>query len=182
MMGKIIGLGLKLMLVGLVAAVCLGLTYGVTKDRIAEEELKQELEACMGALPGVKDSSELKEDKDLLKKAKEESDSVEKVYSSDKGYVFIMGAKGYGGPITLAVGIDNDGKIECVSVVSMNETPGLGGNIVKDKFRDQFIGKSSSDKLVVGETVEAITGATITSKAATGAISDALKAFEASVK
>ncbi|MBN1289363.1 MAG: RnfABCDGE type electron transport complex subunit G [Actinobacteria bacterium] len=179
MTGKIIGLGLRLMFVGLIASVCLGLTYGVTRDKIREQELKQELESCMSVLPGVKNSSELKEDRKMREKARKVTGSVQKVYSSDKGHVFIVKAKGYGGPITLAVGIGTDGKITCVSVVSHNETPGLGGNIEKDEFRKQFNGMGGSDKFIVGETIEAITGATISSKAVTGEVADALKAYKA---
>lgn len=182
MMGKIAVLGLKLMLVGLLAAVCLGLTYGVTRERIAEQEVEQELEACMDALPSIKDTSELKRDKRVEKEIKKEVGSIQKAYSSDKGYIFIVESKGYGGQMILAVGMDKDGKIKGVSVISHNETPGLGANAVKPEFLDKFKGKSPSDRLVVGKTVDAIAGATISSKAVTKGINNALKAYEAASK
>ncbi|MBU4386057.1 MAG: RnfABCDGE type electron transport complex subunit G [Actinobacteria bacterium] len=170
--------GLTLMVVGLVAAVCLGLTYSVTRDRIAEQEELREAKACMEAMPGVKEAGELEEDRELEKKAREHIPDVEKIFTCDSGVIIILKVKGYGGPIRMAVGIGEDGAVKGISIISQNETPGLGANVEKEEFLGQFIGKTPADQLKVGESVQGITGATITSKAATKEVREALQAFE----
>ena len=99
------------------------------------------------------------------------------------GYVFITSQKGYGGEIKVMTGISKDNKVEGVSILSQNETPGLGTNTTNDNFRNQYkksvpingfnIVKSEAKD---GE-IEAITGATISSKAVTDAVNCALEKF-----
>jgi len=178
-MKRVAYLGITLMLVGLVASVCLGLTYAVTRDKIAEQKMLQEAKACVEAMPGVKKPEELEENRELEKKMREHIPDVDKVFTCDKGYIIILKVKGYGGPIRMAVGIGKDGEVKGVSVISHNETPGLGANVENEEFLDQFIGKTISDPLEIGEDIQAITGATITSKAAIKEIEEALEAFEA---
>lgn len=91
-------------------------------------------------------------------------------------------SKGYGGAIKLLVAVAPDGKVYDFKVLGHNETPGLGDNIKKPKFKDQFAGKTLAQLNVVkqpvtdGSAVEAITGATISSKAVTAAIREAVEA------
>lgn len=176
MIRRAVNLGVTLMLVGLIAAVCLGLTYSVTRDKIAEQKEREEAEACVEAMPGVKDSGKLEENPELEKRIHEHIRDVEKVFNCDEGYIIILNAKGYGGPIRMAVGIGKNGAVKGISIISQNETPGLGANVEKDQFLGQFMGKTISDPLEVGEDVQAITGATITSKAATMEVREALEA------
>ena len=82
-------------------------------------------------------------------------------------------AKGYGGDMNLICGIDEEGNIIAVDTLSHNETKGMGSKTAEEPFNRQFIGK---DKDLDG--VDAITGATISSKAYIGAIKDAFAAFE----
>ena len=101
------------------------------------------------------------------------------------GFVFNAEARGYGGPIKVVVGITTDSKVSGVNILSQNETPGLGANIKNDNFKNQFIGsvpqgefsvvkgKASSDS-----QIEALTGATISSKAVTNAVKDAVDLFK----
>lgn len=90
------------------------------------------------------------------------------------GYVFTAGAKGYGGTVSVMVGLDNDGAITGLKILSHGETPGLGANATKESFRDRFIGKTGT--LTVnknsndGQNVQAITAATITSNAVVNAV------------
>ena len=177
MMRQIVHLGLTLVIVCLVAALGLGLTYAVTKDRIAEQKRIEEVEACVDALPGVKKAEELKEDKALEKEARKHVPDIEKVFRCSEGDIIIIKVKGYGGPIRMAVGIGNDGKVAGISIISHNETPGLGANVEKKEFLGQFKGKGSEDKLEIGEDIDAITGATITSKAAVKEVKEALEAW-----
>ncbi len=94
-------------------------------------------------------------------------------------------SKGYGGPIKLLVAVTPEGKVHDFKVLGHNETPGLGDNIKKPKFKDQFPGKALAQLNVVkqpvadGSAIEAITGATISSKALTVAVREAVEAVAA---
>ena len=93
------------------------------------------------------------------------------------GYVFKTSAKGYGGDIDLMVGIDTSGKVTGVSILSISETAGLGMNAKNESFINQYIGKSGTigvSKNGASDTeIQALTGATITSKAVTSAVNTA---------
>ena len=89
---------------------------------------------------------------------------------------------GFGGKIDMMVGFLADGTIKGTSVLSHAETPGLGANMT-GKFKDQFVDKNPNTyQLIVkkdGGDVDAITAATITSRAFSKAVDKAYKAFEA---
>jgi len=100
------------------------------------------------------------------------------------GYVFLTDSKGYGGKIEVMTGITSDGKVSGVSILSQNETPGLGANIKNDNFKSQFNKKVPSNGFTVVKTsasnnneIEAVTGATISSKAATTCVNEAIKLY-----
>ena len=91
--------------------------------------------------------------------------------------------KGYGGPIDLVVTINKDGTIKQIAVAKNDETPGLGAGVIEDSFTSQYVGKSGELSVVktgkAGEKeINAIAGATISSKAVTSGVNQALKAFE----
>ena len=96
------------------------------------------------------------------------------------GSVVVNVAKGYGGDISVMTGVDKDGKVTGVNILSHSETAGLGANAVKESFRDQFVGlvkgiTVSKDK--PGEnSIDALTGATVTSRAVTKAVNAAIEA------
>ena len=110
---------------------------------------------------------------------------VAKQGSEVVGYVFTTSSKSYGGAIKVMTGIDKTGKVTGVELLSTNDTPGLGLNAQKSEFRDQYKKAiPSSGEFTVtksGETgddkINALTGATITSKAVTSAVNDAIKEF-----
>lgn len=101
------------------------------------------------------------------------------------GMVFTTTAKSYGGEILVMTGVDMDGKVTGVELLSINDTAGLGMNATNPDFKDQFIGlvkgiivqKNSSDH--ANNEITALTGATITSQAVTDAVNAALADFEA---
>lgn len=97
------------------------------------------------------------------------------------GYVFKTSAKGYGGDIDLMVGIDTSGKVTGVSILSISETAGLGMNAKNESFINQYIGKSGTigvSKNGASDTeIQALTGATITSKAVTSVVNTALSLY-----
>lgn len=87
------------------------------------------------------------------------------------GYAFIAASNGYNGEVSISVGVDLEGKVTGVDVVSMNETAGLGANCTKDDFKKQFIGMENS---IDCEEIDGLTGATITTQAVTNAINACL--------
>jgi len=109
------------------------------------------------------------------------------------GYVFIVLGNGYtkGVPIETMVGVDPDGVITGVKILFQQETPGLGDKIQEIKagesepwFTRQFVGKSTADDLRVkkdGGVIDAISGATISSRAVTESIRNGLLALEAAL-
>lgn len=106
------------------------------------------------------------------------------VYSAIKdgeqiGVCIVNVAKGYGGDIKVLSGILNDGSVNKIEILEMSETPGLGANAKNDSFKEQYVGKSGSigvNKTNKSETeILAISGATITSKAVTEAVNNALE-------
>jgi electron transport complex protein RnfG len=88
------------------------------------------------------------------------------------GYTFIATGSGYGGDISILVGMDTEYNIKGVEVLSHTETPGLGGRITESGFTDQFVGLSADQVALSrdGGSVDAITGATISSRAVVEAI------------
>ena len=98
------------------------------------------------------------------------------------GYVFTTSAKGYGGDIVTMVGVKADGVVSGLDFLSISETAGLGMNADSEDFKSQFVGKSG----VIGvnkttssdNEIQALTGATITSKAVTEAVNIALELYE----
>ncbi|MDR1131040.1 MAG: FMN-binding protein [Oscillospiraceae bacterium] len=101
--------------------------------------------------------------------------SVTAVYRADNGAgcVFMLTAKGYGGDIELICGIDGTGKLTGCAVLSHSETQGLGSRVTLPDFQEQFPGQDSA---LSG--VDAISGATISSRAYIDAVRDAFTAFE----
>lgn len=94
--------------------------------------------------------------------------------ADDKGYVAQCTVGGSQGDITLMVGIRSDGTVAGVSIISFSETAGLGANAAKPEFTAQFDGKSGEVKVTKdGGEIDALTGATVTSRAVCAAVSAA---------
>lgn len=98
------------------------------------------------------------------------------------GYTFTTSAKGYGGDVVLMTGVDTSSAVTGVTTLVLNETAGLGMNAQKESFRNQYVGKSGIIGVsTVGNSAEngidAMTGATITSKAVTNAVNLALELY-----
>jgi len=93
-------------------------------------------------------------------------------------YIVPSESKGYGGALKLLVAVTPSGQVIDFTLLEHNETPGLGDNAQKPEFRKQFAGKTP-DKLIVvkapgnTENIQAMTGATITSRAVTKGVKEA---------
>ncbi len=97
------------------------------------------------------------------------------------GYVFTTSAKGYGGDVSIMVGVSAQGTVKGVEILDLSETPGLGMNAQKPSFLEQFIGKTAGISVTKNSPAEneiqALTGATITSRAVTTATNSALELY-----
>ncbi len=110
-------------------------------------------------------------------------DSGESVYGAFDadgnmiGVIVTTVASGYGGKIEVMTGIRSNGEISGVNILSMEETPGLGAKGKEDSFLRQYKGHDSSDLKVSkdGGEINALSGATITSRAITRAVNEAVE-------
>lgn len=92
------------------------------------------------------------------------------------GYCIFVTGSGYCGPINIIVGIDKSGIIQGMKILGHVETAGIGSRITEKSFLEQFKGKNASD-LSIGKNIDAVTGATISSKVVIDSINDTAKRF-----
>ena len=171
-----------LLVITAVSGGVLGLVYGLTKDTIAQVEIKKNQKAIQEVLP-LEGEIEYKEQTINFESTDFPCNlAYDKQTKEFKGIAIKTSEGGFGGKIEIMVGILADGTITGTSVLSHSETPGLGANMT-GKFKDQFVKKNPAEfKLAVtkdGGNVDAITAATITSRAFTKAVDKAYKMFEA---
>lgn len=189
-MNKIIKNTIILTVITLIAGLGLGLVYEITKEPIAQAQDKAKKEAWQAVFPDADlDSFEPVE---VDQKAADSAisdlgvnatvDEVCKV--GEDGYVITTTDKeGYGGDIQITVGITADGTVNGISILSISETAGLGMRATEPEFYEQYQGKQA-EKFVVskdggdGEPIDALSGATITSRAVTGAVNAALGYYQ----
>jgi len=169
---KVIILGLKLFLLAAVAGLALGLTNMVTAGAIAEQQVKAAEAARRAVVSKAEHFTELTAPEGL-----KDAFAGYDANGALVGKTATIVTKGYGGEIEITVGIDNDGAITGISVggSSFSETAGLGARAKEAWFSEQYIGKSSPIALTKdGGEIDAITSATITSRAVTNAVNSAV--------
>ena len=163
--------GILLAITAIVAA-CLAGVNAITKPIIDDLNAQKTQKAIEAVLPGGYDEE--------LTGYADETGLVSKVYKGANGYAFEVKPAGFDNTITMMVGINNEGKVLGISVVSHTETAGLGAvaaaaTSAGESFRGQFVGQSGSVAVSKdGGTLDAITGATITSRAICAGVNAAL--------
>ena len=174
---------LSVVVVCAVAAAGLALTYAATKDRIAAQDREAQLKALKLSYPGVDEFESVSSDALTLAQRAAGEVPVYGVYKAIEGgqqvgWAVIVGPRGYGGPIRMVVGLDRDGKVVGVTVVSMNETPGLGSQIVeKASFLKQFVGLEAASAEAQIKKLDMITGATKSSRGARHGVEAAVAVY-----
>ena len=168
---------LALFLICLIATVLLALTNSVTAKTIDQNAAETANAARSEVLEAAAFTEETQEPQTGLLYCAGQNEAGEMV-----GYVFTATAKGYGGDVKVMVGYDMTGTISGFTILDCsNETPGLGQNSKKPEFMGRFPGKSGEltvDKYSnEGQNIQAITAATITSKAVVKAVNTATEAF-----
>lgn len=191
-MNKIVKNAVILTVITLVAGLALGFVYEITKEPIAKAQEAAKKEAWQQVFPeaAIEDFAIADIDKKVAGNAikdlaiKATVDEVCTVKDGKTGYVITATDKeGYGGDIRVAVGITSDGTINGISILSISETAGLGMKATEPAFYGQYEGKQT-DKFVVskdgsdGEQIDALSGATITSRAVTNAVNAALGYYQ----
>lgn len=163
-----------LFLICLIITAALGVTNFFTAGQIAALEKKTQNEAMNSLLP-ADEYSPIEEGTSYC--AVKKSETI--------GYIFITSEKGYGGEIRVMTAVGLDGAVKAVTVLSAgDETPGLGQNVTKQAFLSQYTGHFKDIEVVKNNAdsslnqINAVTGATISSRATTKAVNKALEMYE----
>jgi electron transport complex protein RnfG len=197
MKNKIIKDALALTLITLVAGVALGGVYEITKDPIARQEAQAKAEAYEQVFTDAAAFEEVEMDDTLIQTIRDQLDqegykaqSIEEVMRAEDqsgetlGYAFtVVTSEGYGGDIQFSMGVQNDGTLNGISILSIGETAGLGMNADTPAFKDQFVGKQveklqyTKNGATQDDEINAISGATVTTNAMTNGVNAGLCAF-----
>lgn len=177
-----------LFLVCAIAAAALGFTNSATYDRIQEQQVIASAEAKKAVLPDAEEFENLDEAALTEIKSNAKYNYVTDIYIAKAagnviGYAIQVAPKGYGGAVEVFVGITSDGNIQGIKVGNNSETPGLGKKAATADFQDQYVGTTWESPIDViknatpkGNEIAAISGATITSRAVTDGVNQALEA------
>lgn len=197
MSNKIIKDAMALTLITLVAGAALGAVHGITKEPIARQEALTKAEAYKEVFEEANDYSTVEMTDELAGQLRDSLDSegyqaqsideiVEAVDGSGAslGYIVtVISSEGYGGDIKFTMGVQSDGTMNGISILSISETAGLGMRANTDEFKSQFVGKNT-DKLVYTKNgasadneIDALSGATVTTNAMTNGVNAGLCAF-----
>lgn len=165
-----------LIITGVVAGLLAGVN-AITEPRIAAAKAEKTTKALSAVIPDADTAKQLEE-------FPNDSGIVTAVYASDSAYAVQVVPNGFDNAITMMVGVDKEGKVLGISVISHTETAGLGAvaaanNAKGEAFRGQFVGQSGQLAVTKdGGTIDALTGATITSRAVTAGVNAALACVE----
>lgn len=157
---------------------------GITREKIELINAQNSEKARIEVLPEAKGFEKIEfEEKDIVKEIYEGHSDNEIA-----GYCVSVVPKGYGGDITMTVGIDKDLKVTGVKITNSSETAGLGKNAEKEDFTNQYIGLEKGINVVKGTAnkekneIDALSGATITSKAVSKGVDRAIEEVEKILK
>lgn len=159
---------LVLFLISAIVALLLGLTNYATKDRIETIRAEKTAAAMREVLPA-----------DEYRRVEYSGDDarVTELYETAGGWVVRLNVPGSQDKIDMLVGVGADGTVSGVAIVDMAETAGLGDKAAAPEWCAQFVGKSGAIAITKdGGEIDAITGATVTSRAVTDGVSAALAA------
>ena len=194
-MKKIVKDALILFAITLIAGVLLGLVYKITKEPIEEQNEKTKLAAYNAVFAELDTYEEAGSLEDAQKAVEEAGYSAVTVNEAVRAYdksgrelgmmITVTDSEGYGGNIKFTLGIDASGTITGLEILDISETAGLGMKAKNADFREQFKG-IKADKIEytksgkqAGNEIDAISSATITTKAITAGVNGALEAYRA---
>ncbi|MBC3888074.1 FMN-binding protein [Acetobacterium paludosum] len=167
---SIFQIAINLMIACFVAGLIIGVTNFVTSPIAIKNAADKEMKTMQALVP----------DADTFTPIEGKTDWYAATKGGEKiAYVVPGETKGYGGAITMLVAVKTTGEVINFSILKANETPGLGDNAGKEPFKSQFAGKTSENLVVTKdpsnkENIQAMTGATISSKAVTKGVKEAV--------
>ena len=169
----------------LAAAILLGVSAGLSakREENLQAELAVKLQTLLPAESGMDGEAYIQWLSEPEQKAVStafvqeeysgEDENIRAVYRGETGYVIATSTRGYAGEIGMLIGVSNEGRVTGLQVREMHETPGLGLNALSDvDFLKQFL--STEGGLEVGADVDALSGATVTSKAIARSVNSAV--------
>ena len=172
---EFVQLGGILCAITLVVALALGAVNAVTAGPIAEQNAQKIKDSLENVMPGAESEQiDVPEGTTVTTETKNATSvTILSAYKmtkdgADAGYCVEVGPTGFGGAVDTMVGIDSDGKVTGISGISASsETPGLGARSTEPEFQAQFAGQVGTEVAVAkdGGSIDALTGATITSRA-----------------
>ena len=172
---EFVQLGGILCAITLVVALALGAVNAVTAGPIAEQNAQKIKDSLENVMPGAESEQiDVPEGTTVTTETKNATSvTILSAYKmtkdgADAGYCVEVGPTGFGGAVDTMVGIDSDGKVTGISVISASsETPGLGARSTEPEFQAQFAGQVGTEVAVAkdGGSIDALPGATITSRA-----------------
>ena len=176
-----------LMVICAIVAALLGVVNGVTADKIAALQAEKLQQSLQVVFPGAEFTEvEVTDDLVTLAASPDAESGLAAIYAaSTGGYALEVKPTGFGGSIDMIVGIDGDGNVTGISVISHTETAGIGTKIVADKpnkngvgVLTQFVGRGAGEGNLFtvnsgSNEVDAISGATVTTKAITRGVNAA---------
>ena len=174
---------LSLTLIALGSSAGLGFVYELTKEPIALSVLNKKLNAIREVVPEFTNNP----NDEMLRLPTGEGDSLDIYPAKNNGEVVGYAvnsytSKGFSGNISLMAGFKPDGTIIGISVLNHKETPGLGTKMTEPEFKEQFTGKNPAEFMLKvkkdGGQVDAITAATISSRAFCDAIERAYNTLQ----
>ncbi|MGE5653613.1 MAG: RnfABCDGE type electron transport complex subunit G [Bacillota bacterium] len=186
-MRDIIRLGIILMVISAVAAGSLALTNDATTAKIAAQEVEAKMSALGQVMPGA--GVKFNDITATVEGKMGAFPDVEEVWIGEsagkkQGLIVVVSPVGYADRIRTMVALDTTGKVIGMKVLSQAETPGLGTKSTDPEWQKQFVGKQANKDLEVvkqapnANQIQAITAATISSKAVTTGINQAFGLFK----
>ena len=155
---------LPIVAIFLAAAILFGLNFGLASYR-AEAEATELTAKMQTILPG----SEVFTEEEYTG----EDTNIVATYKAENGYVVETCTYGYAGNITMLIGVSNEGTVTGLQVRDMSETQGLGGEALWNwEFLIQFL--NNAGDAAIGENIDGLTGATVTSKAIAKSVNSAV--------
>ncbi len=182
---------LPAIILALICGICVFLlagTYSLTKDKIAEQEKVAAEERKLTIFPGARSFEALQYSDSIREELKANGIDPDEVYiaydenGTALGYIFINSGFGYAGQIVTTTGIGADGKIVMVIATAASDTPKLGKEVEGRPFLDGFTGLTTERDLILKQDVAAVSGATISSRAATACVNRACAAYRTFVE
>lgn len=185
-----------LTVITVLAGLLLGYVYDITKGPIADAQEKAKQEAYksvfssadhFGALEGFDMGAATNKAlaSGLSGVSIDEASIAYDAAGNALGYVLtVTSSEGYGGDVTLSMGVTNDGTINGIEFLSLSETAGLGMKADTDDFKNQFRGMNAAQISYTKSgkqndyEIDAISGATITTSAVTNAVNAGLNYYE----